>query len=140
MAENVRDYNRDLLRKVLLGCGPPVLLIALSLGALLSTAFLNERTASRYPGADILTSHSNYTGLPFQFRWDNSYHSRDSFTDIYNWYSTTFALGAEARANGSCILLDGARKRLAWTRYTSVVLCDTDNGRLIYVTRSTSFP
>ncbi len=96
-----------------------------------------DRSAARYPGSTEITSHSNYSGLPRQIRWDNSYYTADGFTDVYNWYSTEFNLGAESRAIGRCILLDGPVDSLMWQRYYSVLICNTDDGQLVYVTRST---
>lgn len=107
--------------------------------ALLGSFVSRERKQAQYPGSISLTGHSNYASLPSQFRWDNSYRTTDSFPAVYQWYSTTFDLGAEARALGDCILLDGTKRALVVERYTSVVLCDTPSGRLIYVTRSTAF-
>ena len=107
--------------------------------ALLGSSVNRERKRAQYPGSVSLTGHSNYSALPSQFRWDNSYRTTDSFPTVYQWYSTTFDLGAEARALGDCILLDGTKSAFVVERYTSVVLCDTPSGRLIYVTRSTAF-
>lgn len=116
-----------------------VLLALLGAVALLGTALNSERKRAQYPGSVAVTAHSNYSALPSQFRWDNSYRTTDSFPAVYQWYSTTFNLGAESRALGGCILLDGTTTAFAIERYTSVILCDTPNGRLIYVTRSTAF-
>ena len=114
-----------------------MLLASLAAVALLGSAVNRERKVAQYPGSVALTGHSKYA--PSQFRWDNSYRTTDSFPAVYQWYSTTFELGAESRALGDCILLDGTRRVFVVERYTSVVLCDTPAGRLIYVTRSTAF-
>ncbi len=116
-----------------------VLVASLALVAFLGSMVSRERKRAQYPGSVSLTGHSNYSALPSQFRWDNSYRTTDSFPTVYQWYSTTFGLGAESRALGDCILLDGTKNALVVERYTSVVLCDTPTGRLIYVTRSTAF-
>ena len=133
--DNVRHYNR----KILTGCAILVLLAVLGTAALLASSVSRERNRAQYPGSVALTGHSNYASLPSQFRWDNSYRTTDPFPVVYQWYSTTFELGAEARALGDCILLDGTTTAFVIERYTSVVLCDTPSGRLIYVTRSTAF-
>lgn len=128
-------YNR----KIVAGCG---FFLILAIVAVISfTAFLisQDRQAARYPDAEPITQHDNYSGLPFNYKWDNAYRTTDPFPAVYNWYSTGFDLGVESRANGRCIYLEGSQKKLAATRYTSVMLCDTPNGRLIYVSRSTSF-
>lgn len=109
-----------------------VLAVSLILG------FNREREAARYPGSRPVSSHNNYTGLPYHFRWDNTYRTTDPFVKVYNWYSVGFDLGAEARANGECILLEGNKHRLRFSRQMSVLLCDTPGERMIFVTRSTS--
>lgn len=121
------------------GCALLMLVAFLAAVALLGSSVSRERNRARYPGSVALTGHSNYSALPSQFRWDNSYRTTDPFPTVYEWYSTTFNLGAEARALGECILLDGTTSAFVVERYTSVVLCDTPTGRLIYVTRSTAF-
>jgi hypothetical protein len=128
-------YNR----RILAGCG---ILFLVAIAAVLSfTAFIisQGRESARYPDSIPVTQHENYTGLPFHYKWDNTYRSTDPFPAVYNWYSTGFNLGPEMRANGRCILMEGTEKRLAATRFTSVLLCDTQDGRMIYVSRSTSF-
>lgn len=123
--------------KVAAGCAA-VSLAALFVAAGLAIIGVNrDRNAAHYPGATLVTSHSNYRGLPAQIRWDNSYFTTDSFTDVYNWYSVTFDLGAEARAIERCILLEGPTDQFVLERYLSVLLCNTPEGQLIYVTRST---
>jgi hypothetical protein len=122
---------------VLLGCSAGLIVLLFLLGAAGVAAIGRARNVAHYPGATPLTNHSNYSGLPYQFRWDNSYFTTDNFTDVYHWYSTTFHLGAEARANGSCILLEGPNDQIVLERYLSVLLCAAPEGQFIYVTRST---
>lgn len=133
--DNVGHYNR----KIVAGCAFIVLLASLAAVALLGSYVSRERKLAQYPGSVALTGHSNYSSLPSQFRWDNSYRTTDPFPTVYEWYSTKFELGAESRALGDCILLDGTTTVFVVERYTSVFLCDTPGGRLIYVTRSTAF-
>lgn len=123
--------------RVLSGCLVMLLMAGLLLGAAAVLAAGRDRNATHYPGAIVLTSHTNYRGLPFHLRWDNSYLTTDNFTDVYNWYSVTFGLGAEARAMERCILLEGPVDQLLLKRYLSILLCNTPDGQLIYVTRST---
>lgn len=101
-------------------------------------SFHADRNAARYPGAIEVTRHSNYQGLPSQIRWDNSYFTTDSFTDVYNWYSLTFDLGAESRALERCIELDGPGRRLLTEQTINVLICGTDEGQLVYVSRTTA--
>ena len=125
---------------LLLGCGLIVLGVILGLAAVVGLLVRQERDASRYPGAVQISSHSNYRALPRQFRWDDSYRTSDPFPEVYNWYSVGMDLGPERRANGGCILLEGLKNRLRVERYTSVLLCDTPRGRMIFITRSVSLP
>lgn len=110
----------------------------IGLAALSILAFNRERYADRYPQSLAVSSHSSYRGLPSRFSWDNSYRTTDGFVSVYNWYSINFNLGSEARANSNCILLEGTSAELVVTRYTSVILCDTGDSRMIFVSRSTA--
>lgn len=115
-----------------------MLVLALFLiGGLTVLVVSRDRQAAHYPGARFITSHSNYSGFPRQIRWDNSYFTTDNFTDVYNWYSTTFDLGAESRAIERCILLEGPNDQFIVERYLSVLLCNAPEGQFIYVTRTT---
>ena len=131
--------NKHYNRKILTGCGIFVLLAVAAVIVFAAAIISQDRESARYPEAEPITRHENYTGLPFNYKWDDTYRTTDPFPAVYNWYSTGFNLGPEMRANGRCILMEGSEKRLAATRYTSVLLCDTPNGRMIYVSRSTSF-
>lgn len=134
MVEGDRAFNQYFVA----GCGLITLVGLIALAGFLILLFMRDRQSARYPGSIPLSSHSNYKGLPFEYRWDNSYRTTSNFTDVYNWYSITFDLGAEARANGECILLEGTNARLVFSRHISVFLCDTDFGQMIYVTRHTT--
>jgi hypothetical protein len=123
----------------MVGCLFVSILTLIALGAMLIFAYQQDRQAAQYPNSVAISSHNNYSGLPRQFRWDNAYRTTDNFTSVYNWYSTTFELGAEARANEKCILLEGSRQRYRVERHTSVFLCNTPGQQLIYVARSTAF-
>lgn len=124
-------------QNILLGCLAAFVLAVLLSAGLVVFALKRDRNVVHYPNAVPLASHSNYSGLPFAFRWDNSYLTTDNFTAVYNWYSTTFDLGAESRAIERCILLEGPADSLLIERYYSILLCNTPQGQHIYVTRST---
>ena len=134
MVEEDRAFNQYFVA----GCGLITLIGVFALAGFLVLLFVRDRQGAQYPGSIPLSNHSNYKGLPFEYRWDNSYRTSENFTDVYNWYSVTFDLGAEARANGECILLEGTNARLVFSRHISVFLCSTHFGQMIYVTRSTS--
>jgi hypothetical protein len=134
MNKNERDYNQYIIA----GCGLVTFAGIIVVAGSLILMFARDWQSARYPGSIPLSNHSNYSGLPYEYRWDNSYRSSGNFTDIYNWYSITFDLGAETRAMGKCTILEGSNARLAFSRHISVSLCGTDFGQMIYVTRSTS--
>ncbi len=131
------DSNASWNQNILLGCLAAVAVAGLLVAGTMVFAFNRDREVVHYPNAVPLASHSNYSGLPFEFRWDNSYLTTDNFTDVYNWYSTTFDLGAESRAIERCILLEGPAESLLIERYYSILLCNTPQGQHVYVTRST---
>jgi len=85
-----------------------------------------------------MASHSNYSGLPSGFRWDDTYRTTDNFIEVYNWYSVKFDLGAEARANGRCLLLEGTQEQFFLERSITVFLCNAQDGQTIFVSRFTN--
>jgi hypothetical protein len=135
MVEELRAHNQSILA----GCGLITLIGVIALAGFLILLFVRDRESARYPGSVPISNHSNYKGLPFEYRWDNSYRTSDKFTDVYNWYSVIYDLGAESRAIGGCILLEGSKSQFTFSRHFSVFLCSTHFGQMIYVTRSTSF-
>lgn len=120
------------------GCGTLVTLFVFGLALTAIFAMKQERLATRYPGAVPVASHSNYSGLPSRFRWDDTYRTTDNFTDVYNWYSVTFDMGAESRANGRCLLLESTRDQLFLQRSVTVFLCNAQDGQTIFVSRFTA--
>ncbi|MEM7031354.1 MAG: hypothetical protein AAF629_17465 [Chloroflexota bacterium] len=121
------------------GCGLTIILGIVSLAIVTVVLLEQERETARYPGSIQVAQHSNYNALPREFRWDDSYRTSDPFPQVYNWYSSNFNLGPEARANGNCIMLYNSEKQMLVERYTGVMLCDTVKGRMIFVTRSMTF-
>ncbi len=133
MDKKDRAYNQYFAA----GCGLITAVSIIALAGFLILLFARDRQAARYPGSIPLSAHSNYKGLPYAFRWDNSYRTSENFKDVFNWYSVTFDLGAEARAMSKCTLLEGSNSQLLFSSHISVFLCSTDFGQMIYVTRST---
>lgn len=134
MDKRKRSYSQSFM----VGCGLIVLLILLGLPLAFFELISKDRQTARYPGSTPISNHSNYKGLPFEFRWDDSYHTSDNFVDVYSWYSITFDLGSESRALEKCILLEGTDSAFVTRRSFSVLLCNTPSGQMIYVTRTTS--
>jgi hypothetical protein len=128
-----RTVNRQLVFTLgLAGWGFLMLLVAAALLAL----FLSRR-ALIYPEARIVSDHSTYGLLPRPYlRQDLSLRSADLFPAVYNWYSTELDLGPEARAQSRCIFLEAAGAWFVVKRYTSVTVCDTASGRMMFVQRS----
>jgi len=132
------DESSGCGRRFYFGCGSLVILTILLAVAALLYAFTQERQAAQYPGSQMISEHNNYSGFPLHYSWENSYRTDDSFNNVYNWYSITFDMGAEARALGSCIYLEDTLQRLGVQRSMAVHICGTENGQLIYVSRSTA--
>jgi hypothetical protein len=139
MSEEFIKENRRYNLNLMTGCLVVIVLLAIGIGAMLLLALRVDRRAAQYPDSVAISTHSNYKGLPNQFRWDNTYRTSDDFNSVYNWYSTTFDLGSESRAAEKCILLEGSRKQFIVERQTTVFLCNTPDHQLIFVTRFTTF-
>ncbi|MBM4422329.1 MAG: hypothetical protein FJ030_02925 [Chloroflexi bacterium] len=98
------------------------------------------RQSADYPGAMLVADHTIYKFSPhLSVRRDTSYRSGDEFPRIYNWYSNGFNLGTEARDQGGCVLLAKSFTDLSVIeRQMSVMICETPNGRMIFLMRSVS--
>jgi hypothetical protein len=122
----------------LLGVVGCVGLAALVLAAVLFVAWY--RQSANYPGALAMGDSTLYRYNPNVFiRQDASYRSSDPFNDVFNWYSSGFDLGPETFAQSGCALMARSFTDLAVIeRQMSVMVCDTPNGRLIFVMRSLS--
>jgi hypothetical protein len=129
--------NQAYNQKIMVGCGLLAALILFGLTLAAVFTLKQERLATRYPGSIPIASHSNYSGLPSTFRWDDTYRTSANFTDVYNWYSVGFDLGAESRANGRCLLLEGTQEQLFLQRSNSIFLCNAQEGQTIFVSRLT---
>lgn len=98
------------------------------------------RQADHYPGATQIADHSLYTWTPsLSLRLDTSYRTQDKFPDVYHWYSHTFSLGPEVRAQSACIILEKSDAWLILENQMSVMVCDTPHGRMMFVMRAVSF-
>ena len=122
-----------------------LLVFAMGLAATLcvigSAWVVRYRDAADYPGATFMGANMLYKFSPhLVIRRDTSYKTSAPFTDIYHFYSTGFDLGPEQHAQGTCILMANATTT-AWVIETemAVTLCDTPEGRMIFVMRTVSF-
>ncbi len=120
--------------------------ITVAIGALLVTAVgllvaavlvFTTSTAVDYPGAARVSEHSIIRLVPrIMFRQDTSYRTNDDVPVIYNFYSTRFNMGAEFRAQSSCLQLRSQHSWLLLKRQVSVTICDTPRGRMIFANRA----
>jgi len=96
-----------------------------------------DRQVAHYPGSTQLSSHDVVKLFPrFTYRQDTAYQTGDDFPKVYNWYSSGFELGPEVQAQSSCIDMYKEETNFGITRVMTVTLCDTPNGRMIFVQRS----
>jgi len=103
-----------------------------------SVLLLRYRDAADYPGAAFLGENMLYKFSPhLVIRRDTFHQTSAPFNDIYDFYSRGFDLGPEQHAQGTCILL-GDATTTAWVIETemAVTLCDTPEGRMIFVMRT----
>jgi hypothetical protein len=131
----VKTYNQRLF----VGCGLLLLILLFTVAFGLVSFITQDRQQAQYPGSVSLSAHSNYKGLPRSYRWDDSFRTNDEFRAVYEWYSLKFNMGAESRANGSCILLEADDQYFRAERFISVFICGTPEGQLVYVSRTTTF-
>ncbi|HCB48799.1 MAG TPA: hypothetical protein DEP47_04580, partial [Chloroflexi bacterium] len=66
------EENRALNQYFVAGCGLITLFGVIALAGFLILLFIRDQQAAQYPGSVALSNHSNYRGLPFEYRWDNS--------------------------------------------------------------------
>ncbi|MFK7805276.1 MAG: hypothetical protein AB8G95_26830 [Anaerolineae bacterium] len=109
-------------------------------GAAGIVAWQSGRTLAQFPGSELVAGHSNYK-LPKLYRWDDAYATEAPINQVYQWYSITFDLGPEKAANSGCSLLEDVKTNFFAKRYFGVLICETGDERLMYVTRATTlFP
>lgn len=89
-----------------------------------------------YPNALVASSKHSYKLFPPYLRRDTFYRTPDAFPAVYNWYSSRLGLGPEARAMSRCISMERSRRVLFVNRYVAATVCDTPNGRMIFVQRT----
>ncbi len=122
-----------------------LIVLALGLATMLCVAtslfVVRYRDAADYPGATFLGENMLYKFSPhLVIRRDTAYQTSAPFNDIYNFYSAGFHLGPEQYALGACILMANTATT-AWfiEMDMAVTLCDTPEGRMIFVMRTVSF-
>ncbi|GJM41849.1 MAG: hypothetical protein DHS20C20_21310 [Ardenticatenaceae bacterium] len=134
---NPESVNKKYNQQIIVGCGLIAILFFFGLAFGLVELVQRDRQTARYPGASTVAVHSNYTGFPRSYSWDDTFRTNDGFHAVYEWYSITFDMGAESRANGTCILLETDNQHLLVHRFMTVTICGTQNGQLVFVDRTT---
>jgi hypothetical protein len=132
-AKREKVMRRTTRRWLLLSAG----LVGLGITVLAVVAALALLRADDYPDALRVSSQQRYQLTPrLYLRRDAVYRTTDPFPAVYNYYSSRLDLGPESRAMSRCILLESARTWLFLHRYTGATICDTPNGRMMFVQRS----
>lgn len=106
-----------------------------------STALIANlsRQSFQYPAATRLSEHHISDMWPNPtYKQSYSYLTSDKFPDVFNWYSQCYDLGGERQAQGMCSHLYNARPVFLLTQTTSLTLCDTPQGRMIFVQQTAS--
>ena len=97
------------------------------------------RQALQYPGSTLMSEHQIRHLFPNPtFKQSNSFLTQDDFPAVFNWYSFYFTLGGERQAQSGCTHLYGSRPIFILRQTTSVTLCDTPDGRMIFVQQTSS--
>ena len=126
-------------RKGWLGLTSLVLLLVLIYSGSTFLASHLTRQALQYPGSWLMSEHQIRHLWPNPtFKQSNSFLSQDEFPAVFNWYSFYFTLGGERQAQSGCTHLYGSRPVFVLSQTTSVTLCDTPDGRMIFVQQTTS--
>jgi hypothetical protein len=100
---------------------------------------LNFYSIADYPGSSVDADNSLVRGFPNPyFRRDTSYRTSDAFNKVFNHYSSGFDMGAEAEGQSSCSHLRKASETVGFRSSMAVTICDSTNGRLIFVQREVS--
>jgi hypothetical protein len=124
------------VRKRLWGCGL-VLLLLLVTGIVLAVLTLRQDLqAMHYPGASVRSEDITYD-LPDRIEWNYAYFTTDGFSEVQNWYTTTFGLATTQVTLDGCVLLHGESH--VWTmmlQQTNVRVCQNFTGQIIIVQRT----
>ncbi len=138
-ASNSHSDESTYNQRLLVGFAVLCLIFMFAVGFGLVSLIKQDRQQAQYPGSIPIASHSNYKSLPRSYRWHDTFRTDDGFRAVYEWYSLKFNTGAEARANGTCILLESDDDFFRAERYVSVVICGTPEGQMVFVSRTTTF-
>lgn len=114
-----------------------MLAVLFLIGTVFGVIIVRDRGAAQYPGAVPLSFHDHVSVYPqVSYKRAAAYRSMDDFVSIYNWYSRGFSLGPEKQAQSNCIHMYDTKTQLGMSWIMTVTLCDTPNGRMIFVQRT----
>lgn len=98
-----------------------------------------SRQSLQYPGSQPLSEHHIRRFFPNPtFKSSQSYLADDKFPDVLNWYSHRFRLGVEKQAQSKCSHHYATHPIFLLSQTTTLTLCDTSQGRMIFVQQTTA--
>ena len=128
-ASEIQDYNK----RIYWGLATMAGLSLIALVILLGYGFYRVQESIVYPQATLLSSH-RLSALPhLLFQQRLSLRSQDETPQVYAWYARNFGIGAEQLATGQCSYMGGNQSFLFLERRLSLTICDSRNGRIIYI-------
>jgi hypothetical protein len=124
--------------KVWVGLGLFLLLLVGIAGISIAIFLRQDRQSLQYPGAVPLSNHVMRSFPTTIAREDISYRSHDDFPTVTHWYAKKMDNSWEFAASGGCSHVSGNDDFLFIERSLTVTVCETPNGRMIFVRRTTS--
>lgn len=93
---------------------------------------------SSYPGAQLLSEGETGRFLPNPvYKMTTSYITQDSYPDVLSWHAESFGLGTIRRGLQKCTHTYDEHEWLSLSYDVAITVCDTRNGRMIFVERTT---
>ena len=145
--ESVAETPKVLVKFVMsLNINPKLLFVGLGVvtfvclalfGGMFAFVVLFDRQVANYPGSMQLSSHDVVKLSPhFYYRQETVFLTGDDFPSVQRWYSNGFGLGPEVQGQSNCNSMISTDTRSRITKVMTVTICDTANGRMIFVQRS----
>jgi hypothetical protein len=135
-ASEIQDYNRRIYWGLATAAGAALIVLIIFLGY----AFYRMQESTIYPQATVLSSH-RLSALPhLLFQQQLSLRSQDETPQVYAWYARNFGIGPEQMATGQCSHMGASQSFLFLERRLSLTVCDSRNGRLIYIQQAMVVP
>ena len=118
----------------------PLLLVLFIATLALAAVFRQLRAAAdaAYPGSLQLSANDTGRFLPNPvFKTTTSYITEDSYPEVLRWYTLQFDLGLVRVGLEKCTHSFRENRQYGLSFDVAVTVCDTENGRLIFVERTT---